>query len=176
MKVRRLLQIDEENINEIIKKLSEVKMGLVIHKVLSNLNIINENTTREDVKSITHKVLYFYNRNIQYSKEIEEIAEKIYKASNILYWKFINKGKIIREYSEKEIIVVKDNILSIKRPDKILEYEDKVILIDFKLHKQEEKYIEQIKEYKDLLSKIFRKNVECYIFYISNFELVEMKW
>src|SRR5690606_2790485 len=67
-------------------------------------------------------------------------------------------------YSEREIIEVDGKSY---RPDRVLVFADKTILIDFKTGMPHPKYHKQLKQYVTLLNKMGLPPVEAYLAYIS---------
>ncbi len=85
----------------------------------------------------------------------------------------INKDTKI--YKEHEFIYEIDNIEYNGIIDLVLENNDNVIIVDYKLKNiADEKYIEQLKIYYEYLKNIFNKEIKVYLFSIINKELKEI--
>ena len=60
--------------------------------------------------------------------------------------------------------------------DLLLEYEDKINIIDYKLQNtKDEAYLKQLETYKKYINQISNKKVEMYLYSILNNELIEIK-
>ena len=55
-----------------------------------------------------------------------------------------------------------------KRPDRVMIYPDKVVIVDYKFgEKEEKKYHTQVRNYIKLIHKMGYQNVEAYIWYVE---------
>ena len=90
----------------------------------------------------------------------------------------VNKLNITKEtkiYKEHEFISKKDDIEYNGIIDLVLENNNNVIVVDYKLKNiDDEKYLEQLKIYYDYLKTIFDKEIKVYLFSILNKELREI--
>lgn len=85
--------------------------------------------------------------------------------SNTQDW-FSKRWKVITEKS----ILMENNEL--KRPDRVLENTDEIIVIDYKFaHQKQSKYNKQVLEYVDLIRTISGKNVTGYLWYVYNHQI-----
>lgn len=78
------------------------------------------------------------------------------------------KGKAI---NEKEIIS-KDGYIF--RPDKVVLFQDRTVVIDFKTGNKETKHAKQIKKYGELLEDMNYPSVEKYLLYTREKEVVSV--
>ena len=80
------------------------------------------------------------------------------------------KGSV-KVYNEQSILINGSNAL---RPDKIIERDKDVIVIDFKTGSASPKHHEQIWNYKSVLEEVFKKPVLSILYYTQNSQLIEI--
>ncbi len=126
-------------------ELNILAYGTHIHKYLEQTDFLNV----EDDNPYKDVIKYLVNKlNINKDTKIYKEHEFIYKLDDIEY-----KGII----------------------DLVLENNDNVLIVDYKLKNiDDEKYIEQLKIYYDYLKTIFKKEIKVYLFSIINKELKEI--
>lgn len=113
--------------------------------------------------------LDFKNPNIQSLPISDYFKAKIEK-----FLSLINTKDIINVYKEYEFSYEKDDNYFHGIIDLILEYEDKIKIIDYKLKNiDDENYDKQIKTYKEYLSTKTNKKIETYLFSILKEKLEE---
>lgn len=84
---------------------------------------------------------------------------------------FINKIDLnyLNIYKEYEFIYEKENITYHGIIDLMLEYEDSIIIIDYKLKNISDlEYLNQLNGYKDYIQKLFKKKVNIYLYSITS--------
>jgi CRISPR/Cas system-associated exonuclease Cas4 (RecB family) len=74
-------------------------------------------------------------------------------------------------FAEREIILPGGEIL---RPDRVIEKDNKAIVIDFKTGRRENKHETQIKQYADVLRTMNFKMVEAKIIYLAEKKIVDV--
>lgn len=160
----------------------------IISKSTSNL-VVNEikiDTSELQSKSFSKKTNNIYTkeekRNIEFGLKFHEYLENYnYKHSNISdkfieskiqnflnqpLLRDINKAKIYREY---EFIYEKDLVEYHGIIDLMLEYNDKIDIIDYKLKQiDDENYIKQLKGYCDFIKTKTNKKISLYLYSIMN--------
>ena len=135
--------------------------GKVVHEICSKI------ITMKDAE----KVLRFYVNNGSIDEdESERLLKKFEKISS--------DERVGLAYSDKAIVRNEMDILTEdgvkKRPDRYAELDDKVILIDYKTGKKNEKYEQQLKEYASILQQMgVSKNIELYLVYLDEENEVE---
>lgn len=154
--------------------------------VFANLNIANREITNKKASKEVNKLLTTDELNtLEYGTYIHKYMEQtdFFKVENdnpckdaIEY--LINKLNITKDtkiYKEHEFISKKDDIEYNGIIDLILENNNNVIVVDYKLKNiDDEKYLEQLKIYYDYLKTIFDKEIKVYLFSILNKELREI--
>ena len=163
--------------NEIIntKKINVEKIKVVNkHFSKSSKEIINE-----DIKNNMNFGIYMHElfelvdlKNPQYSDLNEN--DSYYVKRFLLHSIFdnINNSKIYKEY---EFIYEEDNTKYHGIIDLMIEYDDYIDIIDYKLmNTTSEEYIKQLNGYKDYIESIFGKSVNLYLYSIINDEFKEL--
>ncbi len=59
-----------------------------------------------------------------------------------------------------------------RRPDRVIIRDDKAIIIDFKFGEENQKYIEQIRQYRSLLNEMGYRNMEAFLWYVDKNKIV----
>ena len=63
-----------------------------------------------------------------------------------------------------------------RRPDRVMMSEKETIVVDYKFGKPKAEYIDQVKEYMDLLQKMGHNNVKGYVWYVLQNTYEEVGW
>ena len=145
-------QISKEN-NKLIDKdtKEKLKFGTEIHEILELIDF-------NDVDIDTLDVNDFYKEKIKYFIDNIDID---------------NVKNIYKEY---EFTYEEDNELYHGIIDLILEYDDKIKIIDYKLNNIDDKaYIKQLNNYKKYISSKTNKKIELYLFSIVSLTFKEIK-
>ena len=160
----RKLEIKEINIETDIKE--EVTFSKKSNKIY----------TKEEVKNMEfglkiHEILEYLDfKNIDYSNiEDDFITNKIKKFINSDILKNVKNAKIYKEY---EFIYNVENNKYHGIIDLMLEYDDYIDIIDYKLKNvNDEAYLKQLNGYKKYIEKISNKKVNIYLYSIMNEEI-----
>ena len=135
--------------------------GIYFHQFMSEIN---------DVSEIS-KVLLQYQSN----DAIDGAVLLKMKVAAQLFFEKANKKEFFKEsvkvYNEQSILINGSNAL---RPDKIIERDKDVIVIDFKTGCASPKHHEQIWNYKSVLEEVFKKPVLSILYYTQNSQLIEI--
>lgn len=133
----------------------EFEWGKVIHEILQNTN---------SPKNVNASLQKFLLKNLEWQsheKELCHIFDAFEKNKEVI--QLFENG--IHYLSERAII--DEEGIEI-RPDKIIEKENEIILIDFKTGVPKEKHKTQISHYQKTLSKIYTKPIQMYLIYLSS--------
>ncbi len=74
--------------------------------------------------------------------------------------------------SEQSYIISRNEQI---RPDKIIVKADSTIVVDYKTGQPLKKHRRQVEQYCSVLQEMNYPNVEAYLFYIKNFELIQVE-
>ncbi len=178
LKLRNRLLDEANDVNRAIEELKQIKIGKIIHKVVSNIKISQFNDCAEkNIEDLYNRAILSLNirdENLLKKEYKDNIIENIKKILQMLK---NNVGeKIIEELEEIDILDIYEGELRINRPDKIIVKRDEIVIIDYKLKKTREKeaiekYHSQMIRYMDLVKKIFKKPVKGLIVYMEENEL-----
>ncbi len=135
---------------------SKREYGNLIHNILQNVNFL------EDVDNVIGEFL-------QKGKIEKEESEKLLSGIK----QFIQSPEVAPFFNLKDAkILTERDIISpnneIKRPDKVVVFDDKLLLIDFKTSFFDPKHQKQISSYKQLLNEMGYSNVEAYLLYTGD--------
>jgi len=139
----------------------KVNYGTLMHQIFAEIK------TEKDIETSLQK-MYF--EGYITKEEKADLKEKI----TIIINKPIVKDWFSTKYevrNEEALLTIKGNI---RIPDRVLIGKDEVIVIDFKFGKQQEKYKEQISEYKKLIEEVYEQTTKAYIFYVEEDVIVKI--
>ncbi|MEZ7930595.1 MAG: UvrD-helicase domain-containing protein [Flavobacteriales bacterium] len=132
-----------------------IAYGNLIHNILAKIE------TKEDIEPA---ILDFAEQGLITNNEVEalgkEIAE-ILEVNEVKPW-FSGTGKIM---NEKDILSKEGKLY---RPDKVILFPNKTVVVDFKTGEKQEKYANQITNYANLLSEMNYPNIEKYLLYTKD--------
>lgn len=134
-----------KNIHELItqENKNNMKLGIEMHEALELIDFKNPNYDIIEKKFIKDKVKKFLNNSL---------------------FKNLNNSKV---YKEHEFIYEKDNIKYHGIIDLMIEYEDHIDIIDYKLSNiTDENYLKQLNGYKDYVSSLENKKINIYLYSI----------
>ncbi|MDR2011111.1 MAG: UvrD-helicase domain-containing protein [Bacteroidales bacterium] len=150
VKVKTFFERDKVDVNSE----SSVHKGIVYHKIFEKI------TTHKDVDNAVQDLFYqgfITGNDIEtYKNEISDILS----GDKIKKW-FDGSYNVLNEVE----IVSKEGYL--RRPDRIMENNNEIIVVDYKFGGQENpKYVKQAKEYCRLLDEMGYENINSYIWYV----------
>ena len=145
-----------------------------------NVKEINVDMTKTISSGASKKVVNLLTNEevkiMEYGTKVHELLElsDFNNSDNDIVNKLINKiePNFINVYKEYQFIDYIDNVEYNGIIDLIVEYSDKVLIIDYKLSNiDDENYIKQLSIYKKYIENKINKNVETYLYSIINDEL-----
>jgi ATP-dependent exoDNAse (exonuclease V) beta subunit len=143
--------IDEEKEPNYSKQI----WGTYVHEVLANIENV------EDIDQAIDRAFYAGYFNQKESEELESLLHQIINHPTLA--EFYKKGLQIS--NEAEII---DAFGTLLRPDRIVFFKNKTVIIDYKTGFIDEKHKKQINDYADLLAQLNYPKPENYLVYISD--------
>ncbi|MCY4299143.1 MAG: UvrD-helicase domain-containing protein [Flavobacteriaceae bacterium] len=163
---------------DIQSKLS-IQTGNEIHSIMEHIKVPSDIDYAMQINS----ELYWDNPKLE--QQIRQIIEKIVNHQELSLYFNQDSSKVICEtgiiMSEKNM--QRDQLSRIK-PDRIVLFEDRTVLIDYKMtYKMKndpvnKEYFEQLNGYGDVLKQLYQKPVEKYLVYIewikSNVKVIEV--
>lgn len=168
--------IEKSNYQETITKTDE-------KLVINELNIDNEQLTEEHISKENNKLIDKETKDkMEFGTKVHEILELIdfknpdydnldiddfFKSKIKNFIDKLDINNIINTYKEYEFLYEKDNNLYHGIIDLIVEYEDSIKIIDYKLkNTEDDAYIKQLNSYKDYISTKTNKKIDIYLFSI----------
>jgi len=139
----------------------KIAYGNLIHNIMAQVN--SEKDIEQSVSDFTEQGMISLNEQEFYKNEIAETL----KIPGVENW-FLPDNLVA---NEKEIIS-KDG--SLYRPDKIIMLKDKTIVLDFKTGEKRKSYAKQLDNYGQLLSDMNYPNIEKYLLFTKERELVKI--
>ena len=120
-----------------------MKYGTKVHEVLELVDFKNYDESIIEDEFIRSKVTKFMNSDL------------------------LKNVKSCNDYHEYEFTYIKDDTLYHGVIDLMLEYDDHIDIVDYKLKNiSDEKYLNQLNGYKDYISSITNKQVNLYLYSI----------
>jgi len=168
--------VDEESVlnrHQIINKDKIVK-GDVMHKILSYISNLYGKDVNSEIKNAVEKTKHFF-PYINNWQHFEDIIVNFVFASDIEKYFFVSDAEDI--YCEKEMISLDG---SVYRIDRLIVKNNEVWVVDYKIsfdvdEKIMDGYIEQVKKYKELVSKIYpNKIVKGFLLSIDNYNIINV--
>lgn len=136
-----------------------INKGHLLHTLFSAI------ATMDDIEPAIRQLLF---EGIigtkEQENEVRQITAKAFALPEARDW-YSGEWKL---FAEQTIIYHENNVLEIRRPDRVMMKEDRVVVVDFKFGSPREKHKKQVGEYMDLLGRMGYENVEGYIWYVEN--------
>ena len=154
---------DEES-----EKEQYIKQGQLLHKVFASIE--HESDMDEAIVRLRFDGILESDKQ---EKRVRSLAQKALENPKAKSW--FNDDWTL--YNECSILYKdKENNMQIRRPDRVMMKDGKVIVVDFKFGKERKAYIEQVQEYMYLLENMGYKEIEGYLWYVytNKIEQVEI--
>lgn len=132
-----------------------IAYGNLIHNILARIE------TKEDIEPA---ILDFAEQGLIKNDEVKTLVHEIellLEVDKVKPW-FSGEGKIM---NEKDILSKEGKLY---RPDKVILFKDKTVVVDFKTGEKQEKYAKQISNYAHLLAEMNYPNIEKYLLYTKD--------
>ncbi len=141
---------------------NNILKGVIYHKIFENII---------EFADIDKAIQKLKNASIICDDSVDEYRDNI---TNILKNKYI-KSWFDGSYSVSNEIEIADVGGIIKRPDRIMENESEIIIVDYKFGDTEQsKYVKQTAQYSNLLRKMGYTNIKTYIWFVLNNYLLKV--
>ena len=179
--VNKDIKYDKNYYKTLLKEIKTDKNNIIPYTKKDN-NITYQNITNEHFSKVSNNIFDIETLKLmEYGTKIHEILEyEDFKNSNNIHiqnlLKQIDKS-YINIYHEYEFTYNKNNKQYHGIIDLMLEYDNYISIIDFKLQNIDDKeYIEQLNGYKNYIMQISSKNVKIYLYSITNNVLKEINY
>lgn len=143
--------------------LSDRQIGIKVHHILSKVN------HKDQIDEAQSMLVHDNDLEEPQIVTIKAIIDRVFEID-----RYVNKlSEAIEVISEQDII---DETGKVYRPDKILELEDEIIVVDFKIGQPNKKYEDQIKEYIHLIEELYQKEVKGWLLFAgeTHAEIIEV--
>ena len=157
----------------------------LLNKVDDKINVENIDIKfkKEEEKSFSKKNIHLITKEeenkLEYGRRVHELFEltdfnnldNLYGNNKEIISKFLEKVNIgtAKIYKEYEFVYEENNIIYHGIIDLMLEYDDYIKIIDYKLKNiSDEAYLKQLNGYKNYIEKVFNKDVFIYLYSIIN--------
>ncbi len=153
-----ILGIEEEE-----SGLRFIDRGQMLHTLFSEIQ------TEADIHPAIDRLIF---EGIIGSREQEEeirgIVDKAFTLPVVRDW----YSGTWRLFNECAIIYKENGNLQVRRPDRVMMKDDRVVVVDFKFGKEQKKYRKQVMGYMDLLKRMGYGYIEGYLWYVDE-EIIE---
>ena len=153
------------------------RLKLKFHGENFLINVPEEPAVRLNYGRIMHEVFSF----ISTSEDVPDAVKKLVLEGKIpdnksdeLVKRIVDlvSDPIVKEWFEAGSIIIKERDIlmasgSTKRPDRVILKDDKAIIVDFKFGLEKTDYINQVRNYRKLLTEMGYKNVEAFLWYVD---------
>ena len=137
-------------------RVEKVRMGIFTHEILARIN------TAKDVEKVLESYVL---EGIITREENTEIKDRIFNIiHNENYATYFKENQTV--INEKDLMISENGTSSIYRPDRLIETENGMIIIDFKTGDPQKKHQLQLDEYQSVLEKLGKKVIQSQIIYV----------
>ena len=147
---------------------SYIRLGCVLHNLFSTINNIDDLPAA--LKSLESEGV-LYDDNIT-PQSLQKMLNERFDNPQVKDW-FSNRWSLYNECSILRYDTVTGEVVE-RRPDRVMSDGEKMIVVDFKFGKPNEKYHAQVHEYMQLLTDMGHKNVEGYLWYVYSNKIVKV--
>ncbi len=134
-----------------------IAYGNTMHSIFSRINTLSD--IEPTIQRLSFEGII---RPEEKEKYIQDIKNAITQ-SNAEDW-FSDQYQV---YNECEIIIKENNIITHKRPDRVIIKEKEVIIIDYKFGTPRPSHTRQMLEYVDLMKKMNYEKISAYLWYVD---------
>lgn len=134
-----------------------INWGILVHHVLAQIR------SSEDVPRILEKIFISGDIEEKEKKLLQTKVNEIFAIETVQEW--FKPG--LRVFSEASMITDR----GILRPDRVIIYDDKAVIIDFKTGEKNKGHANQLNKYRQALRAMGYQKIEAYLFYLENKEI-----
>lgn len=125
----------------------KVKRGIFIHEILSKI------TSKKDIPKVLKTYLMEGLISIEEKEQIYEEIQKIVNDPKTAV--YFEEG--VKSINERELMISEGGSHKNYRPDRLIETDEGLVILDFKTGERDEKHLKQIENYKNCLEKLGKK-------------------
>ena len=143
-----------------------IRQGQLLHNLFSVIR------TQDDIPSAIERLRFEgIIESAEQEKQIKKLTEWALNHPLVKEW-YSGHWEL---YNECAIIYKENGELQMRRPDRVMMKDGKVVVVDFKFGKKRTDYHKQVRDYMSLLSDMGYENIRGYLWYVFENELVEVK-
>jgi ATP-dependent exoDNAse (exonuclease V) beta subunit len=140
---------------------SKLNYGRVMHEIFESI------ITADDIPSAVNKKILEGMIPVSAREEMEDRLRTAISRPEISGWftaglKILNEAEILTEGG------------TVKRPDRVILEDDRVIVVDFKFGAERKSYTSQVNNYKNLLLNMGYAKVDGYLWYVDNDKVIRI--
>ncbi|WP_226063896.1 UvrD-helicase domain-containing protein [Kaistella polysaccharea] len=137
-------------------RVEKVRMGIFTHEILAQIN------SAKDVAQVLES--YLLEGKIT-REQHSEISDRIFSIiNNENYSQYFKEDQIV--INEKDIMISENGFSELYRPDRLIDTEHGIIILDFKTGDEEEKHQLQLDKYQSVLEKLGKTVIKSQIVYV----------
>lgn len=131
------------------------KRGIIIHELLSKAMMDDQIDPLLDHYMLTGRI------SLEEKSAFHELLSKVFRFDIIK--ESFQQGVVVR--NEQEMIGLEGEIL---RPDRVIEFPDRVVLIDFKTGTARQEHKNQVNSYSEVLKNVYSKPIDSFLLYLND--------
>lgn len=139
-----------------------INQGQLLHTLFSAIE-----TSKDIAPAIDRLLFEGVIADSKAEEQIRKLTERALSNPKVEDW----YNGSYRLFNECAILYKEEDVLQVRRPDRVMMNDDEVIVVDFKFGKRNRKYNEQVQGYIALLSEMGYKNIYGYLWYVYDNEL-----
>ncbi len=151
------------NVKNIKNSLEQRKRGTILHLALS---MVDRKSGIDNFKKLIEKALVIKGEKPQ-EWNCDELAKMLERAVDTFFF----SDDAIEIYKEREILIPMGKGFEVLRPDRIVFFRDKVVIVDFKISRPTQEvgkiYRDQVIKYTKAIKSLTNKPAKGYLLYIE---------
>ena len=144
-----------------------INRGRLMHEVFSDISTV------DDVDRVLERLMG--EGVINSKEECDDIRSEVFEALQMPQAKEWFDGTW-KQHNERDIVWLEHDELQMRRPDRVMERDDELVVIDFKFGKPHDKYHQQVQGYMNLLRSMGHQNkqISGYLWYVDEKKIVRV--
>jgi len=137
----------------------KINYGKLMHEVFEGIN------TSSDISQAVRKLVFAGKLPAEEAANLEKRVSSLISEPPVKEW-FTIGNKVMNEAG---ILLTSGDI---RRPDRVVFTDGKVVIIDFKFGEEHDRYIEQVSLYRQLIVNMGYNDAEAYIWYVDKNKII----
>ena len=151
---------------ETVQRRNYIQTGSILHEVFSTIR------TADDIPDALSRLQFegvIYDEQIT-PERIKALLQKRLSDPRVADW-FSPRWTL---FNECTILSVEDGKVVERRPDRVMTNGEEWIVVDFKFGSPKPEYLDQVREYMDLLASMGHHNIKGYLWYVYTNKIEEV--